>query len=192
MENKISKTLVDTLIDLQLEDAPLIVKKGLLGDKCGSCNQLINNGVQNNSQTTYMINLPNNQSNKTVNQSHDDTRYKLRKIQDNSYKYGTGSYSRVLSNANPTTMNEDLHLKNNNSKQYINTSVHLPDINSSGTFTRKVMDEIPNVRKSLNKDENKDLSLGNGLNEEFDKKIVKADNLIKASIKYYDNIEKKK
>ena len=57
------------------------------------------------------------------------------------------------------------------------------------------MGETPNHRKkewSLNNEDNKDLSVGNGLTEEFDKKIVKADQLIKASIKYYDNIEKKK
>jgi chromosome segregation ATPase len=41
LENKISKTLVDTLIDLQMEEAPLIVKKSLNGEKCASCNQII-------------------------------------------------------------------------------------------------------------------------------------------------------
>jgi hypothetical protein len=41
LENKISKTLVDTLIDLQMEEAPLIVKKSMNGEKCASCNQII-------------------------------------------------------------------------------------------------------------------------------------------------------
>ena len=42
LENKISKTLVDTIIDLQMEDAPLIVKKNFKNlDVCASCNQLL-------------------------------------------------------------------------------------------------------------------------------------------------------
>ena len=40
LENKISKTLVDTLIDLQLDEAPLIVKKNPKNvEHCASCNQ---------------------------------------------------------------------------------------------------------------------------------------------------------
>jgi hypothetical protein len=34
--------LVDTLIDLQLDEAPLIIKQGMKGEKCASCNQNIN------------------------------------------------------------------------------------------------------------------------------------------------------
>lgn len=40
LEDKISKQIVDTIIDLQLEEAPLIVKKTMKPyDKCASCNQ---------------------------------------------------------------------------------------------------------------------------------------------------------
>jgi DNA repair exonuclease SbcCD ATPase subunit len=46
LENKISKTLVDTLIDLQMEEAPLLVKKSAAGDKCASCNQVLHNSHQ--------------------------------------------------------------------------------------------------------------------------------------------------
>ena len=194
MENKISKTLVDTLIDLQLEDAPLLVKKGILGDKCGSCNQVLNSNQQNNPTPGYMINLP-AQSTKQINQNNDENiRYKLRKIQDNSYKYGTGSYSRVLTNSNPALLSEDLNLKTSNGKHFINNSVHLPDINNIGISSKKMMEETQQRRKewSQNRDENKDMSIGNRLTDEFDKKIVKADNLTKASQKSYDNIEKKK
>ena len=42
LENKISKTLVDTIIDLQMDEAPLIIKKASNNmDICASCNQLI-------------------------------------------------------------------------------------------------------------------------------------------------------
>ena len=40
LETKISKTLVDTIIDLQMDEQPLIIKKNLNGvDVCASCNQ---------------------------------------------------------------------------------------------------------------------------------------------------------
>ena len=44
LENKISKTLVDTIIDIQNEEAPLIVKVNADGEKCGSCNQVVKSG----------------------------------------------------------------------------------------------------------------------------------------------------
>ena len=40
LENKISKTLVDTIIDLQMDEAPLIIKKNAKNfELCASCNQ---------------------------------------------------------------------------------------------------------------------------------------------------------
>ena len=40
LENKISKTLVDTIIDLQMDDQPLLLKKNAKNiDKCASCGQ---------------------------------------------------------------------------------------------------------------------------------------------------------
>lgn len=182
------------MIDLQLEDAPLIVKKGMMGDKCASCNQVLVNNNANSSNGSYLINLPANNPSGSNQGGEENNRYKLRTIQDNSYKYGTGSYSRVLSNANPSTLNEDLRLKNNGSRHFINTSVQLPDIANSSS-SRKGMGETPMRRKdwSLQRDDKKDNSYGNMINEEFDKRIVKGDNLIKASNKYYnENVEKKK
>lgn len=78
LENKISKTLVDTIIDLQMDEAPLIIKKTPNNlEICASCNQLIqkdkgyiSNTEQNslNSQTlqamqTININKNHNNSN---------------------------------------------------------------------------------------------------------------------------------
>ncbi len=178
---------------MQLEEAPLIVKKGMLGDKCASCNQILQFNPNNSNTSTYTINVSNTQQ--VSNNPEDNGRYKLRTIQDNSYKYGTGSYSRVLSNANPSTLNDDLKLKTNNSKKYINTSVQLPDINNNTALTsRKIISETPIKKKdhSLNREEKKDYSVSSLLSEELEKKVLKPDNLIKASNKYFDNIDKKK
>jgi hypothetical protein len=51
LESKISRTFVDTLIDLQMDEAPLLVKKNfreINEQKCASCGQNIinnNNGL---------------------------------------------------------------------------------------------------------------------------------------------------
>ena len=62
LENKISKTLVDTIIDLQMDEAPLIVKKTSNNmDICASCNQYIqkekvyNNFTEQNSQNSLSV-----------------------------------------------------------------------------------------------------------------------------------------
>ena len=104
-ESKISKTLVDTLIDLQMEEAPLItVKKGAQADKCGSCNQIY---PQNASITQGSFNQ--NIGQKLLScASEDNSRFKLRAIQDISNKFGTGSYSRILNNINTETLNDEL------------------------------------------------------------------------------------
>ena len=56
LESKISRTLVDTLIDLQMDEAPLVVKRNfreITGQKCASCGQhlpnIFNGGMNNNS-----------------------------------------------------------------------------------------------------------------------------------------------
>ena len=48
LENKISKTLVDTIIDLQMDEAPLLFKKNNKNlEVCASCNQILqrNNSI---------------------------------------------------------------------------------------------------------------------------------------------------
>ena len=50
LESKISRTLVDTLIDLQMDEAPLVVKRNfreITGQKCASCGQSLQNVVSN-------------------------------------------------------------------------------------------------------------------------------------------------
>ena len=88
LENKISKTLVDTIIDLQMDEAPLIVKKNAKNyDLCASCNQPLkkqnylntdrnfykgnnNNGkntFRNNSNHHISLNINMNQTNSNFN-----------------------------------------------------------------------------------------------------------------------------
>ena len=51
LESKISQTLVDTIIDIQMDEAPLLVKKNNNLEICASCNQLLkkNKSLDNDS-----------------------------------------------------------------------------------------------------------------------------------------------
>jgi len=55
LESKISRTLVDTLIDLQMDETPLVVKRNyrdirdITGPKCASCGQNLPNGMMSSS-----------------------------------------------------------------------------------------------------------------------------------------------
>ena len=61
LETKISKTLVDTIIDLQMEDQPLIAKKNVNGvEICASCNQSMPKNFNNNLTMPTTEYIPNN------------------------------------------------------------------------------------------------------------------------------------
>ena len=63
LENKISKTLVDTIIDLQMDDQPLIIKKNANNfDICASCNQLIPKESCSFNMPTEFNNISNHKS----------------------------------------------------------------------------------------------------------------------------------
>ena len=60
LENKISKTLVDTIIDLQMDEAPLIAKKNSKNlEICASCNQLLKRNNSINSDGSLSPNKTN-------------------------------------------------------------------------------------------------------------------------------------
>ena len=61
LENKISKTLVDTIIDLQMDDAPLLLKKNQRNvELCASCNRPLND---NNLCSKTIEHIPTHTSN---------------------------------------------------------------------------------------------------------------------------------
>ena len=70
LENKISKTLVDTIIDLQMDDQPLIIKKNANGvDVCASCNQPFSRNNNNFMGGEFLSGNINNMSNMNLNMS---------------------------------------------------------------------------------------------------------------------------
>ena len=193
-----------------MEEAPLIVKKTIMGDKCASCNQLVIN-PGNSTSSNYHIHLPShnsmnfgmNHSNNILNNNNMEenitTRYKLRTIQDNSNKYGTGSYSRILSNVNAETLNEDLKPGNRNQSN----NKQLPDINKNEK--KKLNDVTPIKFRKLNNTANNNVNVNNSnsnlnnnaiiqegkekmmniiINDELEKAIINPENLIKASNKF--------
>ena len=60
LENKISKTLVDTIIDLQMDEAPLIAKKNSKNlEICAACNHLLKRNNSINSDGSLSPNKTN-------------------------------------------------------------------------------------------------------------------------------------
>jgi len=193
LENKISKTLVDTLIDLQMEEAPLISKKSLGGgsanEKCASCNQFVLNTTfineDNLNETLHKNHNNNNNNNNSVNPS----KIKFKSVQESCYKFGAGSYSRYLNNFD--NVNEQLRITKQN--------VHLPEIASNNKTSKKLNLVNFNTVSSESKLKNKILGeiteknyLNTMLNEELEKKIVNPDNLLKTANKLFESVEKEK
>jgi hypothetical protein len=186
LENKISRTLVDTLIDLQMDDAPLIVKKSMNGgEKCASCNQVVLNGSGNPNNMGYntfyggasSFSNNNNQDDDKANMNQTQGKFKFRNIQDNSNKFGTGSYSRYLSNID--NVNEEIRKKGNNLPE-INNLRHLKNTkNSTSVHTKIKIDEL--AGKQFN----------SIINEELEKNIINPDNLIKTANKIFEGVEKR-
>ena len=90
LESKISRTLVDTLIDLQMDEAPLLVKKNfreITEQKCASCGQNLQN-VANNGLLGYSLDFNNFGTNqhKTIRIKNVDDKDKLPEIKTNLQK----------------------------------------------------------------------------------------------------------
>ena len=172
-----------------MEDAPLIVRKTIMGEKCASCNQITSHQVFPTKES-YQVNTTNN------NNMYEDinNKPKIRLIQDNSYKYGTPSYSRLLANNDKITEEFKTTRQNN---AFANNSfqipVTLPDINK---ISKKKAVSTPKNNKKSEVNSNVNTFAGeydkNYIMEELEKKIINPENLIKASIKFAENMEKTK
>ena len=167
-----------------MEEAPLIIKKSLLGDKCGSCNQSLSSSNPTNQANNYLLNIPQNE---------DNNRYKLRAIQDSSNKYNSGSYSRILSYSNPDSLPNELkssyikNFSNNGSNTSSFVSQNLPDIKKKSTAVTP-MRRAGSLKKI---DEMNELMYNDAINDELEKKVVNANILISVSNKISECIDKK-
>ena len=183
------------MIDLQLEDAPLLGKKSNNGDKCGSCNQfvplmtsgnLINqynhqNLHNNECDRNKMINTMNNASNKS-----------------NIFK--------KITNIDRNINRDENTLKSSSSAFNLNL---LPDINNTSsivtnTFNIKkmVVDKSLSPKKKINNlnssqqpikylDEFAERQLKNMLNDELEKTVIRPENIMRATKKIYEANDKK-
>lgn len=184
MENKISKTLVETLIDLQLEDAPLIVKKTSLGDKCGSCNQLIikenpnfNSPIFSNTKDFSVQFTKPNLELTPLSPDIQGNKLQLKNIQDFSNRLGFGSYSRMLLNLNSDS--EDLHKNKSSNSILPEIPIRLVGSNYNNRNTsNKLSERSPVNNRSI---DITSLKLNNLVFSELDhKKRIKGEDLIKA------------
>ena len=94
LESKISKTLVDTIIDLQMDDQPLIIKKNGNGvDVCASCNQPVSKiNISGQGKDIFNGNVNNNNKGKVLNKSLNFTQPINMKSTANCDKINKGNY----------------------------------------------------------------------------------------------------
>jgi len=110
-----------------MEEAPLIVRQSLNNnndhnENCASCGQPLYDKHDKNTINPNHKNYNNNNSNYRSNsvslnfipQNTDNNKYNLKHLHDQCIKYGTGSYSRILSNSNTDTLKEEFTQLNNN------------------------------------------------------------------------------
>ena len=199
LENKLSKTFVDTLIDLQMEEAPLLVKKSIYfgsnnnsnndKEKCASCNQFILNSTiileepnNNNCTNNFHSCNTNRETNNNLNNT-SQIKFKFRNAQENCYKFGAGSYSRYLNGID-------------NAEDLKNKTFQLPDISSSGKHSRRfnsnALYETKFKNRFVEEGSEKNMNLDLMINEELEKKRINPENLLKTANKIYENIEKER
>ncbi len=174
LENKISKTLVDTLIDLQMEEAPLITKKTQVGEKCASCNQLVPH--HHDFDHKY-------KTGGKFHGNHGNMKDKMGAINELSIQdeatlaQGSGVVNSQGNNHGGTV---SAGKESNNSKK-----LHLPDINPS-----KSSDLNTNMKKSSRASGNNYSSgqnfSSNIINDDLDKKYLGPNDLIKTINKAYE------
>ena len=199
MENKISKTLVDTLIDLQLDDAPLLVKKSQGSDKCASCNQHIPLISSNN-----IINHHNHLTNNCSALSNSDRNEKLANSTNITKKFQTNSF---FDNEDGRIAGKNIHKANESMNSF-----HLPELSHSGSKSnfkfkksihqKEIQEKNVNKLKKnnsnlnmsqppMNYDEFSEKRLNNMISSELEKKIINPGDIMKATKKIYENIDKK-
>ncbi len=182
MENKISKTLVETLIDLQLEDTPLMIKKGPGGDKCGSCNQ----HIQKEMPYSGLLNSP-TQNLRLVSENGSSldnpaNKFQLKNIHDYSNRLGFGSYSRIIS-SNNSEIEELAKINFNNFNVNSNSSSQ-----NNGSSNSKLPDIQIRKSSNYNNRSNQKDKLSDMIYSELDgKKRIKAEDLMRVVDKFQNN-----
>ena len=202
LENKISKTLVDTLIDLQLDDAPLLVKKSAQADKCGSCNQIVLNvpNPHSNSILSQNNNIGYENAFPTSNKVKSKTRNQTNSIatntegDDKTLRTSSNAFNlRTYSNMNPTALPE-IRVKNETKKSSFTN-------NRNQTVENKTNRDHTYINSTKNKDNSKEnlklteiaeRQMSTMINEELEKQFINPEALLRETNRIFENIEKKK
>jgi len=178
------------------------MKKGILGDKCGSCNQYImdkennlysnkhtNNNNNNNVNTNQNIfQTPINYNSIKNNKSSEFNQ--LRNIQDSSNKYGSGSYSRILNNVGTVNVMEELRpMRTPTVRQHININTNLPTL-SKGEIPKSVSKVINSKNDKTDKIDNNILSESSLIKDVMENKMLNGNQLIMKANKEFERKSK--
>lgn len=194
---------MDTLIDIQVDEAPLIMKKGLQGERCASCSQQIPNANCVNNSSNINISLHNESVNGKLIQSSSVHNFKYKKNQKDSKAPLADTIeeniisSKLSKRSNVTHSN--FHLPNINKSSILKKNIKKTcedNINSSGKNTPRINQKSVNFNNSQNnfgivQEDNSEKQINNIINSELDKKAINHDNIMRSTKRVYDNIEKK-
>ncbi len=157
------------------------MKKGVLGDKCGSCNQYVQKD-----NTQGIINSPSNIRTTTTENSisidNVNSKFQLKHIHDYSNRLGFGSYSRMISSNNSEI--EELAKINFNNNINISESNYINSSNKDN-LSRNSNSMLPEIQKRggsnyNNRNSNQKEKLNNIIFNELDnKKRIKGEDLLK-------------
>lgn len=171
------------MIDLQLEDTPLIIKKGPGGDKCGSCNQSIHNnnsynGILNSPLPSLRVMTEN-----ASNLENQNNKFQLKNIQDYSNRLGFGSYSRMISSNNSEI--EELAKFNFNSLIINPNSISINSSHIIPNYNPKLPEIQRRGGSNYNNRNNQKDKLNDILHSELDgKRRIKGEDLIRVVDKF--------
>lgn len=179
LENKISKTLVDTLIDLQMEEAPLIVKKSVGGEKCASCNQYLPHSHNHHDQGNH---YEHKNLYKTTSKFH-ATGYRP----GESNKVSSGNMININNPINEVSEDERGNNINNSKKAFQLPDINLNKSNPDLASKKKVAGKYAAKDTSNINSDNEMKNLNALINEDLEKKYLGPNDLIKTANKVYDN-----
>ena len=193
-----------------MEDTPLIVRQSLNNEKCASCGHFLEKNFNPHNRS-------NSVSQQTQTNNQENIKYNLKHLHDQCVKYGTGSYSRILSNYNAETLKDEFQQLNcktegrdkeikkiptdsSNFKTIPTDLRNFKTINTNISYNfnnSKIFNKEPAKKKfdvaSRNGFVDEDSRLNTMIDSELQNLSLRGENLVKLTNRYYkDNKEKKK
>ena len=193
--------MVDTLLDIQIDEAPLIIKKGNQGERCASCSQnigFVNHCHDRNEHSGDKVNFSSSVTNINLKKYNKDM--KNPSLAENAEEFliisklgKNVNASSLIANNLPEINNNSILYNNKNVKSKRKKTVEIvvnSGKNTSSMFGKNSSTNNSNFHNSQ-LDENSEKQLSSMINSELEKNIINPDNIMRATKRVYDSYDKK-